>query len=181
MRELPRLSLSSPPPPPPPRGSMPFWSTSTPVHMQEFVMNLMPQNCSHQCTFTVFPAKKLQSFQHNITETQTDVFQLLGGQTFWTKTCLRCCCGNHLCCYGNLPGVGGVDPREFGDLEFRRVSMFEEELVLLKRQKHRTFTYLFKTRFMQHKANKTDSVNQDGKGFPSSVWFLFATCILSEP
>ena len=30
-----------------------------------------------------------------------------------------------------VPGVGGVEPREFEDLEFNRLSMFEEELVLL--------------------------------------------------
>ena len=30
-----------------------------------------------------------------------------------------------------LPGVGGVDPREFEDLELSKLSMFEEELVLL--------------------------------------------------
>jgi len=30
-----------------------------------------------------------------------------------------------------LPGVGGVEPREFDDFEFSRLSMFDEELVLL--------------------------------------------------
>ena len=30
-----------------------------------------------------------------------------------------------------LLGVGGVDPREFEDLELSKLSMFEEELVLL--------------------------------------------------
>lgn len=32
---------------------------------------------------------------------------------------------------GHVPGVGGVEPREFEDLEFKRLSMFEDELVLL--------------------------------------------------
>lgn len=35
----------------------------------------------------------------------------------------------------NLPGVGGVDPREFEDLEFSRLSMLEELLVLLEEKK----------------------------------------------
>jgi len=30
------------------------------------------------------------------------------------------------------PGVGGVDPREFEDFEFNKLSMFEDELVLLE-------------------------------------------------
>ena len=31
----------------------------------------------------------------------------------------------------SLPGVGGVEPREFEDFEFNRLSMLEAELVLL--------------------------------------------------
>ena len=34
-----------------------------------------------------------------------------------------------------LPGVGGVDPREL-DLELRRLSMFEEEFVLLEKKEN---------------------------------------------
>jgi len=30
-----------------------------------------------------------------------------------------------------LPGVGGVEPREFDDFEFNKLSMFDDELVLL--------------------------------------------------
>ena len=36
---------------------------------------------------------------------------------------------------GNKPGVGGVEPREFEDFEFiNKVSIFEEEFVLLKKK-----------------------------------------------
>ncbi len=32
----------------------------------------------------------------------------------------------------DLPGVGGVEPRELEDLELSKLSMFDDELVLLK-------------------------------------------------
>ena len=34
----------------------------------------------------------------------------------------------------HLPGVGGVEPLEFEDLEFNKLSKFEDELVLLQKQ-----------------------------------------------
>lgn len=39
-----------------------------------------------------------------------------------------------------MPGVGGVEPREFDGLEFSKISMLEEELVLLvKERKKKNF------------------------------------------